>query len=57
MESREPKGEKKGGEYRTFDEYRERFYKEAVPDKSKQPDDDGSASFGRELAREFAKRK
>jgi hypothetical protein len=57
MESRELKDEKKGGKYRTFDEYRERFYADAVPDKSKQPDNDGSASFGRELARQSVKRK
>lgn len=56
MESSELTDKKRGGKYRTFAEYRERFYKEAVPDKSKQPDD-GSPSFGRELAREFAKRK
>jgi hypothetical protein len=57
MESKATNSDPKEVKYRTFDEYRERFYKRAATDKSEQEEKDGSASFGRDLARELVNRK
>ena len=57
MELSATNDEKKDDKYRTFDEYRKRFYQGKVEKEPETQDKDGSASFGRDLARELVKRK
>jgi hypothetical protein len=51
------KNDKKKVEYRSFEEFRKKFYQSAQADKSQNDESDGSASFGKQVAKELVRRK